>query len=140
MIKKLTHIITHIITTMNVTIMKLRKQVQILKRTNAELESKLALQKGYNDSNLRMIDKLRYDNIELSRELKGREHIEFIFIPKRCNFIKDGFSTTFEVSEPVITDEIKVSVFDSLLAKGFIRKSREENTFVTYEIILKTEV
>lgn len=121
-------------------LMKLKKQVQILKHVNTELESKLALQKKYNDSNLRMIDRLRYENIELIRELRKKEHIEFFCIPKRRAYIAGDFEPIFETREPVITNEGKVYVFDYLLAKGFIRKSREENNFVIYELIFKSEL
>lgn len=122
-----------------ITIMKLRKQMQILKRTNAELESKLALQKDFNKSNLGMIGRLRDENIELKRELKRKEHIEFFWIPKRCAYIAGDFEPIFGTREPVLKDEVKVSIFDCLLEKGFIRKNREEDAFVVYEIILKTE-
>ena len=121
-------------------LMKLKKQLLSLKHANTELETKLALQKKYNASNLRMIDRLRDENIELSRKPREKEHIEFFCIPKRCAYITGDFEPIFETSEPVITDEMKVHVFNSLLAKGFIRKNREENAFVIYEITLKTKV
>lgn len=121
-------------------LIKLKKQVHILKHANTELKSKLALQKKYNYSNLRMIDRLRCENIELIRELRKKEHIEFFYVPKRCAHIISNFEPIFETRESVITNEGKVYVFDSLLAKGFIRKIREENNFVIYELCFKSGV
>lgn len=120
-------------------LLKLQRQIRILKHINNDLESELALQKEYNDSNLRRIDRLEKENKELVRKLMDKGHIILFAIPKRQTYLADRLMPVIETREPVITNDIKVSVFDDLMAKGFIRKNREDDNFVMYELGLKTE-
>lgn len=121
------------------TLLKLKRQIGILEHANNDLESELALQKEYNDSNLRRIDRLEKENTELVRKLMDKEHFILFAIPKRQAYLADRLQPIIETREPVITNDIKVSVFDDLMAKGFIRKNREDDNFVMYELGLKTE-
>ena len=121
------------------TLLKLKRQIRILEHANSDLESALALQKEYNGSNLRRIDSLEKENTELVRKLMDKEHFIFFAIPKRQTYLADIPQPIIETRELVITNDIKVSVFDDLMAKGFIRKNREDNNFVIYELGLKTE-
>lgn len=121
------------------TVLSLQIQIRILKHANNDLESELALQKEYNASNLRIIDELRNENIELTRKLTDKGHLIFFAVPKRQTYLADKLQPIIETREPVITNDVKVSVFDDLVAKGFIRKNREDNNFVMYELGLKTE-
>lgn len=117
-------------------------QIQILEDNESyqnDLESELALQKEYNDSNLRRIDSLKKENTELVRKLMDKGHLILFAIPKRQTYLADRFQPIIETREPVITNDIKVSVFDDLMTKGFIRKNREDDNFVMYELGLKTE-
>lgn len=66
-------------------------------------------------------------------------HFILFAIPKRQTYLADRLQPIIETREPVITNDIKVSVFDDLMAKGFIRKNREDDNFVMYELGLKTE-
>ena len=120
-------------------IMKLRRRVRILKHVNNDLESALALQKEYNSSNLRRIDRLEKENTELVRKLMDKGHFILFAVPRRQVYLTDSLQPIIEPRDPVITNDIKVSVFDNLMAKGFIRKNREDNNFVMYELGLKTE-
>ena len=120
-------------------IMKLRRRVRILKHVNNDLESALALQKEYNSSNLRRIDRLEKENTELVRKLMDKGHFILFAVPRRQVYLTDSLQPIIEPRDPVITNDIKVSVFDDLMAKGFIRKNREDNNFVMYELGLKTE-
>lgn len=122
-----------------VTILRLQRQIRILKHANNDLESELALQKEYNDSNIRRIDKLEKENTELVRKLKDKGHFILFAVPKRQTYLADRLQPIIEAREPVITNDVKVSVFDDLMAKGFIRKNREDDNFVMYELGLKTE-
>lgn len=119
--------------------LKLRREIRILRHANNDLESELALQKEYNSSNLRRIDRLEEENTELVRKLMDKGHFILFAIPKRQTYLTDRSQPVIETREPVITNDIKVSVFDDLVAKGFIRKNREDNNFVMYELGLKTE-
>jgi pyrimidine operon attenuation protein/uracil phosphoribosyltransferase len=121
------------------TVLKLQRQIRILKHANNDLESELALQKEYNGSNLRRIDRLEKENTELVRKLMDKGHFILFAIPKRQTYLADRLQPIIETREPVITNDIKVSVFDDLMAKGFIRKNREDDNFVMYELGLKTE-
>lgn len=121
------------------TLQRLKRQIRILKHANNDLESELALQKEYNASNLRIIDRLEKENKELVRELKDKGHFILFAVPKRQTYLADRLMPIIETREPVITNDVKVSVFDDLIAKGFIRKSREDDNFVMYELGLKTE-
>lgn len=121
------------------TVLKLQRQIRILKHINNDLESELALQKEYNGSNLRRIDRLEKENTELVRKLIDKGHFILFAIPKRQTYLADRLMPIIETREPVITNDIKVSVFDDLMAKGFIRKNREDENFVMYELGLKTE-
>lgn len=121
------------------TLLKLQRQIRILKHANNDLESELALQKEYNGSNLRRIDRLEKENMELVRKLMDKGHFILFAIPKRQTYLADRLQPIIETREPVITNDIKVSVFDDLMAKGFIRKNREDDNFVMYELGLKTE-
>ena len=118
---------------------KLKRRIRILERANNDLESELALQKEYNASNLRRIDKLEKENIELVRKLKDKRHFILFAVPKRQAYLADRLQPIIETREPVITNDVKVSVFDDLMAKGFIRKNREDDNFVMYELGLKME-
>ena len=120
-------------------IMKLRRRVRILEHANNDLESELALQKEYNSSNLRRIGRLEKENTELVRKLMDKGHFILFAIPRRQVCLTDSLQPIIEPRDPVITNDIKVSVFDDLMAKGFIRKNREDNNFVMYELGLKTE-
>ena len=120
-------------------IMKLRRRVRILEHANNDLESALALQKEYNSSNLRRIDRLEKENTELVRKLMDKGHFILFAVPRRQVCLTDSLQPIIEPRDPVITNDIKVSVFDNLMAKGFIRKNREDNNFVMYELGLKTE-
>ena len=122
------------------TVLKLQRRIRILEHANAGLESELALQKEYNGSNLRIIDRLRSENTELVRKLKDKGHFILFAVPKRRTYLADRLMPIIETREPVITNDVKVSVFDDLMAKGFIRKNREDDNFVMYELSLKTEV
>ena len=119
--------------------LKLRREIRILRRANNDLESELALQKEYNSSNLRIIDRLREENTELVRKLKDKGHLILFAVPKTRTYLADRLQPIIETREPVITNDIKVSIFDDLMAKGFIRRNREDNNFVMYELGLKTE-
>ena len=121
------------------TLLKLKRQIRILEHANADLESELALQKEYNGSNLRIIDRLRNENIELVRKLKDKGHFILFAVPKRQTYLADRLMPIIETREPVITNDMKVSIFNDLMAKGFIRKNREDDNFVMYELSLKTE-
>ena len=120
-------------------LLRLKRQIKILERANNDLESELALQKEYNASNLRTIDRLRHDNTELYKKLEDKGHFILFAVPKGRAYLADRLQPIIETREPVITNDIKVSVFDDLVAKGFIRKNREDNNFVMYELSLKTE-
>ena len=122
-----------------VKVIRLKRRIRILERANSDLESELALQREYNDSNLRTIDRLRHDNTELYKKLEDKGHFILFAVPKRQIYLADRLQPIVETREPVITNDIKVSVFDDLVAKGFIRKNREDNNFVMYELGLKTE-
>lgn len=121
------------------TLLKLKRQIRILEHANNDLESELALQKEYNGSNLRIIDRLRNENVELVRKLMNKGHFILFAVPKRQTYLADRPIPIIETREPVITNDVKVSVFDDLMAKGFIRKNREDDNFVMYELGLKTE-
>lgn len=121
------------------TLLKLKRQIRILEHANNDLESELALQKEYNGSNLRIIDSLRNENTELVRKLMDKGHFILFAVPKRQTYLADRLMPIIETREPVITNDVKVSVFDDLMAKGFIRKNREDDNFVMYELSLKTE-
>lgn len=121
------------------TLLKLKRQIRILEHANNDLESELALQKEYNGSNLRIIDRLRNENVELVRKLMDKGHFILFAVPKRQTYLADRPIPIIETREPVITNDVKVSVFDDLMAKGFIRKNREDDNFVMYELGLKTE-
>ena len=121
------------------TVLKLKRQIRILEHANSDLESELALQKEYNGSNLRIIDRLRNENTELVRKLKDKGHFILFAVPKRKTYLTDRLMLSIETREPVITNDVKVSIFDDLMAKGFIRKNREDDNFVMYELGLKTE-
>ena len=121
------------------TVLKLRRQIRILKHANNDLESELALQKEYNGSNLRRIDSLEKENVKLVRKLKDKGHLILFAVPKRQVYLADRLQPIIETREPVITNDIKVSVFDDLMAEGFIRKNRQDDNFVIYELGLKTE-
>ena len=121
------------------TILRLQRQIRILKHANNDLESELALYKEYNGSNLRRIDKLEKENIELVRKLMDKGHLILFAIPKRQTYLADRLQPIIGTREPVITNDVKVSIFDDLMEKGFIRKNREDNNFVMYELGLKTE-
>ena len=121
------------------TLLKLKRQIRILEHANNDLESELALQKEYNGSNLRRIDRLEKENTELVRKLMDKGHFILFAIPKRQTYLADRLQPIIETREPVITNDVKVSVFDDLMAKGFIRKNREDDNFVMYELGLKTE-
>ena len=121
------------------TLLKLQKQIRFLKHANNDLESELALQKEYNGSNLRRIDRLEKENTELVRKLIDKGHFILFAVPKKQIYLADRLMPVIETREPVITNDIKVSVFDDLMAKGFIRKNREDDNFVMYELGLKTE-
>ena len=121
------------------TLLKLKRRIRILEHANADLESELALQKEYNASNLRIIDRLRNENTELVRKLKDKGHFILFAVPKRRTYLADRLMPIIETREPVITNDVKVSIFDDLMAKGFIRKNREDDNFVMYELSLKTE-
>ena len=121
------------------TILKLKREVRILRHANSDLESELALQKEYNGSNLRRIDRLEKENEELARKLMNKGHFILFAVPKRQVYRRDRFQPIIETREPVITNDVKVSIFDDLMAKGFIRKNREDANFVMYELGLKTE-
>ena len=118
---------------------RLRRRLRILKHAYNDLESELALQKEYNASNLRTIDRLRQENIGLYKKLEDKGHFILFAVPKRQTYLADRLQPVIETREPVITNDIKVSIFDDLVAKGFIRKNREDNNFVMYELGLKTE-
>lgn len=120
-------------------LLKLKRQIKILEHANSDLESALALQKEYNDSNLRNIDRLEKENMELIRKLKDKGHLILFAVPRRQTFLSGNIMPIVETGEPVITNNIKVSVFDNLMEKGFIRKAREDDNFVMYELGLKTE-
>ena len=120
-------------------LLKLKRQIRLLEHANNDLESELALQKEYNASNLRTIDRLRQDNIELYKKLEDKGHFILFAVPKSQTYLADRLQPVIETREPVITNDIKVSVFDNLVAKGFIRKNREDNNFVMYGLSLKTE-
>lgn len=120
-------------------VLKLYREVRILRHANNDLESELALQKEYNSSNLRRIDRLEKENIELVRKLEDKGHFILFAVPKRQTYLADRLMPIIETREPVITNDVKVSVFDDLVAKGFIRKNREDDNFVMYELGLKTE-
>lgn len=120
-------------------VLKLYREVRILRHANNDLESELALQKEYNSSNLRRIDRLEKENIELVRKLEDKGHFILFAVPKRQTYLADRPQPIIETREPVITNDVKVSVFDDLVAKGFIRKNREDDNFVMYELGLKTE-
>ena len=121
------------------TILKLKREVRILKHANNDLESELALQKEYNRSNLIRIDRLEEDNKELVRKLRDKGHFILFAVPKRRTYIADSLLPIVETREPIITNDVKVSVFNDLMEKGFIRKNREDDNFVMYELGLKTE-
>ena len=121
------------------TLLKLKRRIRILEHANSDLESALALQREYNASNLSTIDRLEHENTELYRRLEDKGHFILFAVPKRCTYIADRLQPVIETREPIITNDIKVSVFDELVAKGFIRKNREDNNFVMYELGLKTE-
>ena len=121
------------------TLLKLKRQIRILEHTNNDLESELALQKEYNTSNLRTIDRIRNENIELYKKLEDKGHFILFAVPKGRRYSADRLLPVVETREPVITNAVKVSVFDDLMAKGFIRKNREDDNFVMYELGLKTE-
>ena len=110
-----------------------------MRHANNDLESELALQKEYNRSNLRRIDRLEKENTELMRKLMDKGHFILFAVPKRQTYLADRPQPIIETREPVITNDVKVSVFDDLVAKGFIRKNREDDNFVMYELGLKTE-
>jgi hypothetical protein len=120
--------------------LRLRREIRILRRANNDLEAELALQKEYNGSNLRRIDRLEKENMELARKLMDKGRFILFAIPKRQTYLADRLQPIIETREPVITNDIKVSIFDELMAKGFIRKNREDDNFVMYELGLKTEV
>ena len=63
------------------TVLKLKRQIRILEHANSDLESELALQKEYNGSNLRIIDRLRNENTELVRKLKDKGHFILFAVP-----------------------------------------------------------
>ena len=121
------------------TVLKLQRQIRILRHANNDLESELALQKEYNGSNLRRIDRLEKENTELVRKLMDKGHFILFAIPKRQTYLADRLKPIIETREPVITNDMKVSIFNDLMAKGFIRKNREDDNFVMYELGLKTE-
>lgn len=121
------------------TLLKLKRQIRILERVSNDLESELALQKEYNGSNLRRIDRLEKENTELVRKLMDKGRFILFVVPKRQTYLSDKLQPIIETREPVITNDIKVSVFNDLMAKGFIRKNREDGNFVIYELGLKTE-
>lgn len=121
------------------TVLKLQRQIRILRQANNDLESELALQKEYNGSNLRRIDRLEKENTELVRKLMDKGHFILFAIPKRQTYLADRLQPIIETREPVITNDMKVSIFNDLMAKGFIRKNREDDNFVMYELGLKTE-
>lgn len=121
------------------TLLKLKRQIRVLEHANNDLESELALQKEYNDSNLRRIDRLEKENMELVRKLMDKGRFILFAIPKRQIYLASRLQPIIETREPVITNDIKVSVFDDLMTKGFIRKNREDDNFVMYELGLKTE-
>ena len=121
------------------TLLKLKRQIRILEHANSDLESELALQKEYNASNLRTIDRLRHENTELYRKLEDKGHIILFAVPKARTYLADRLQPIIETREPIITNDVKVSIFDDLIAKGFIRKNREDANFVMYELGLKTE-
>lgn len=121
------------------TVLKLQRQIRILRHANNDLESELALQKEYNGSNLRRIDRLEKENTELVRKLMDKGHFILFAIPKRQTYLADRLQPIIETREPVITNDMKVSIFNDLMAKGFIRKNREDDNFVMYELGLKTE-
>ena len=118
---------------------ELKRRIRILERANDDLESELALQKEYNASNLRIIDDLRNENIEFTKKLMAKGHLILFAVPKRQAYLADRLQPIIETREPVITNDVKVSVFDDLMAKGFIRKNREDDNFVMYELGLETE-
>ena len=120
-------------------ILKLKREINILRHANNDLESELALQREYNATNCRTIDRLEKENIELMRKLRDKERMILFAVPKRQVYLADRLQPIIETREPVITNDVKVSVFDDLVAKGFIRKSREDDNFVMYELSLKTE-
>lgn len=119
--------------------LKLKREIRILRHAISDLESELALQKEYNASNLRTIDRLRHDSIELYKKLEDKGHFILFAVPKARTYLADRLQPIIETREPVITNDVKVSIFDDLMAKGFIRKNREDNNFVMYELGLKTE-
>ena len=121
------------------TVLKLQRQIRILEHANVDLEAELALQKEYNGSNLRRIDRLEKENTELVRKLMNKGHFILFAIPKRQTYLADRLQPIIETREPVITNDMKVSVFNDLMAKGFIKKSREDDNFVMYELSLKME-
>lgn len=121
------------------TVLKLQRQIRILKHANNDLESELAWQKECNDYNLRKIDRLEKENKELVRKLMDKGRFILFAVPKRQTYLADRLQPIIETREPVITNDIKVSIFDDLMAKGFIRKNREDDNFVMYELGLKTE-
>ena len=121
------------------TILRLQRQIRILKHANSDLESELAWQKECNDYNLRKIDRLEKENKGLVSKLMDKGHFILFAVPKRQTYIADRLQPIIETREPVITNDIKVSIFDDLMAKGFIRKNREDDNFVMYELGLKTE-
>ena len=119
--------------------LKLRRELRILRHANNDLESELALQKEYNASNLRRIDRLEKENKELIRKLMDKGHLILFAVPRGRAYLADRLQPIIETREPVITNDVKVSLFDDLMAKGFIRKHREDANFVMYELGLKTE-
>ena len=121
------------------TLLRLKRQLRLLEHANNDLESELALQKEYNASNLRTIDRLEEENKELVRKLMDKGHFILFAVPKRQTYLADRLMPIIETRDPVITNDVKVLIFDDLMAKGFIRKNREDANFVMYELGLKTE-
>ena len=119
--------------------LKLKREIRILRHANNDLESELALLKEYNASNLRTIERLEKENTELMNKLRNKGRFILFAIPRTRTYLADKLQPIIETREPVITNDVKASIFDDLMAKGFIRKNREDNNFVMYELGLKTE-
>ena len=120
-------------------IIELKRRVRILEHANNDLESELALQKKYNNSNLRRIDSLEKENTELVRKLMNKGRFILFAVPKSNVYLNGRAQPIIDTREPILTDVVKVAIFDDLMTKGFIRKNREDDNFVMYELGLKTE-
>ena len=117
---------------------ELRRQVKRMKKQVDMWQNEVEVYKEHVYSLELETASLRRKNRELKRYNEGKCAKVLFAIPRQTTFIRD-MPIEVSIREPIISNAMKVSIFDSLMEKGVIRKFREDDTMITYHLALVEE-